>query len=171
MLIQIVGGERKYALQAFYPVIAIYFFTPQLQFMIDAEGFPSAPTAIDEANIQIVDRRVSRHWLFSPGVEKSSWSMGRVPMMAFREWSEDGAFFEKLVNGEAEAQKVWARTKTLMNLEFAAPNMRRVARDVGNGLLLCDSCSEVLTAPLIDELVSCPKCFVVQRCVPADGKG
>lgn len=162
MRIKITSSERKsWANKPSYVVFALYMFDKP-QVLIDAEGFPTGPSSIDELEYQVVDSRLSRHWVFSPRILPTKTSNGRVPILAFKDWAEDAGFFENLVEGRGTARAQWEDARLRLSLEFADEDAVAAVL-VADGYWMCRACSTLLEFEGADELAQCTSCHLIQR--------
>jgi len=64
---------------------------------------------------EVVDSRLSKYWEI--GQFDFSEKYGKVAIISFPEWARDATFYERLVDGDPEALKVFEKYKTLIDAE------------------------------------------------------
>jgi len=162
MYVKIVGGEyRKRAEGRIYPVVALYFGAT-IEALVDVEWFPSAPLGIPERDYQLIDDRLSRHWHYSICVPATPEANGRPTIIAFKEWADDPAFYERLVNGDPRARSVWDHRRSQIVIEYANPQISRRSIRLSDQWVECVSCGHVNEDNGLDEMVRCESCLIVQ---------
>jgi len=70
---------------------------------------------------EIVDRRISKHWVFGYQPTKDDILTGSaVPgaEFAFPEWIDEPMFLERLTDNESREAEIFARYKSMMDTEF-----------------------------------------------------
>ena len=69
----------------------------------------------------MIDNRVSKYWAF--GIRNGA--EGKIyPSLSFKEWVDDPSFFERLIDGDTNAKKVFEKYKNLMDPEVATDILR-----------------------------------------------
>ena len=142
-----------------YTVFAIYL-NKKTELMIDIESFPSAPFAISSELVDVVDRRLSRYWVFGSPYDKKDTSKC---IISFPEWANDKYFFQGIIEGKA-ASNIWINYKKLIELEYAFENKIK-AIDLKENWIQCAICLDAWQVAddfLKNELVKCPSCDEVQ---------
>jgi len=66
---------------------------------------------------EVIDRRMSRYWEIGVRRSASKEDVGD-PIVAFKEWVEDFAFYERLTDGDAQAVATFENFKATMDDEF-----------------------------------------------------
>ena len=109
----------------------------------------------------VVDGRISRHWLFA--MPEQGVRDGDV-LFAFPEWTRDPVgYYDQLSNGDAKALGVFDRFRALMDLEFAGDVDRLLAEALGDGWIMCPQCKEAWQTTATGELLRCPECGTILR--------
>jgi hypothetical protein len=156
-------NESEYLVRGVeYTVFALYLEQP-IEFMIQVDSLPAAPYSISSDDVDIVDNRLSRFWVFGNAVQATKVSNARPAILAFPEWVNDVGFFQKIVEGEGGAGDIWREYKEKMELEFASSDLVKTAILLDNGWLQCVNCSNAWTPDLNGEVVSCPSCSTKQK--------
>lgn len=102
------------------------------------------------------DGRVSRHWVFA--LHEKGVRDGDI-VFAFPEWARNPLdYYDRLSDGESEAQAVFDRYRALMDLEFATGSSRPRAEALGDGWMMCPECRETWQVIAAGELLRCPGC-------------
>jgi hypothetical protein len=145
-----------------YIVFSLYFAN-RIEIMVQAESLPSAPYRVDIDDVDVIDNRLSRYWLYGESILRTAETAGRPPMLSFPEWINDIYFFENIVNSVGEAGSVWRKYREKMELEFAPPSLKRTAIVLKDNWVQCEVCAEAWQANADDEVAVCPSCLTRQR--------
>ena len=105
---------------------------------------------------EVIDARVSRHWLF--GFTDQGLRSGSA-IFAFSEWARNPAdYYDRLSDGEATAVQLFREYEELMTLEFRDSDVDAAAEELDDGWLLCPRCRHAWRARIRGEMVRCPGC-------------
>jgi Zn-finger nucleic acid-binding protein len=99
----------------------------------------------------VKDDRPSSCWVKGKRASEES-------ITSFKEWVEEEAFFEGLVNGEDREGQIFRKYKDLMDLEYAIPSVRDQVQILDDDWLMCPQCDEVWQNNSSLEMILCPKC-------------
>jgi len=117
-----------------------------------ATGYPLSYVA---GFFEVVDRRLSHCWVSQhPSDPEPSLDV----VMAFPEWTDDPGFYERLVDGDADAVRIFRRRKEFMDVEYPSPLIDDPAEVVDECWLLCPRCSDAWESTTLVGLVRCPSC-------------
>ena len=145
-----------------YTVFAVYLKHP-IEFMIQVDSLPSAPFLISSDDVDILDNRLSKFWVFGNVTQATINSNERPAILAFPEWVNDIGFYQNIIESTGGSGDIWREYKEKMELEFAPSDLVKTAIDLDNGWLQCVDCSDAWLPELIGEAVSCPSCSAIQR--------
>lgn len=145
-----------------YTVFAVYFKQP-IEFMIQVDSLPSAPFSIISDDVDIVDNRISKFWVFGNVSHATNISNERPAVLAFPEWVNDIGFYQNIVESEGDSGSIWRKYKKKMEFEFAPADLVKTAIRLDSGWLQCVDCSDAWLSELEGEVVSCPSCSAIQR--------
>lgn len=105
---------------------------------------------------EVSDPRLSQYWVFGFHGKGARAGDG---VFAFTEWAANPLdYYDKLSDGEAEAQAIFWRYRKLMELEFETQADRTVAKDLGDGWMMCPTCREAWQTSATGILMKCPNC-------------
>lgn len=157
------GKESQYLVRGIqYTVFAVYLDRP-IEFMIHVDSLPSAPFAISSDDVEIVDNRLSKFWVFGSVAPATIDSNERPAILAFPEWVNDVGFYENIIESKGGSGDIWREYREKLEFEFAPLNLVKTAIDLSNGWLQCVDCSDAWVPPLEGEVVRCPSCSTMQR--------
>lgn len=145
-----------------YTVFAMYLESP-IKFMIQADSLPAAPYCISLDDVEIVDNRLSKFWLFGDVVPSTNDSMKRPAILAFPDWINDIYFYQNIVESQGNSGEIWQGYRTKMELEFAPSDLVKTAALLDDGWLQCADCFDAWLPEFEGEVVTCPSCSTVQR--------
>lgn len=100
-----------------YTVFAILLSSPSHQFLVYEEQAFSFPIFVSSEVIDLVDARLSGHLHYSPLLPGTEQYSSRAALLAFQEMAQDRLFYQKLVEGNEDVNRVWQRMKRLMDME------------------------------------------------------
>lgn len=80
-------------------------------FLDEADEYPK-PISLDF--FEVSDARLSKYWRLSYSPEEGRESSSAL---AFDEWSQDFSFYERLIDGDGDALKIFNKYRLLMDLE------------------------------------------------------
>lgn len=145
-----------------YTVYTVYLTEP-IEFMIMVHGLPSAPHAVCINDVEVIDNRLSRYWVFGQLVENNV-GVNKPKVLSFPEWANDAFFYQNLLDGVLTTSTVWQDYRAAMELEFASTSLSIDAEPLANGWLQCGKCLDAwLALDTTNEVVICPACLVKQR--------
>ena len=110
----------------------------------DRDRFPSPYPA---AAFEIVDGRISGRWR----VAHSKSGL----LLAFAAWASDDTFYERLIDDDPEAQSQFDAERSVMDLEFARPEITARAIALGDQWLQCPLCDEAWGELPAGEMTRC----------------
>lgn len=145
-----------------YTVFAVYFKRP-IGFMIQVDSLPSEPLLVSSEDVDVVDNRLSKFWVFGSLAPATIDSNERPAILAFPEWVNDVGFYENIVESKGGSGVIWREYREKMELEFAPSDLAKSAIDLGDGWLQCVDCSDAWVPPYEGEVVYCPSCSTMQR--------
>jgi len=93
-----------------YTVYAILLGSPN-QFLVCEERSLSFPFFVSLDAIDFVDTRLPGCLHYSPPLPSTEEYSSRSPLLAFPEMVSDRLFYQKLVDGDEDAKRVWQRVK------------------------------------------------------------
>ena len=114
----------------------------------------SFPVARPDFMFEIIDNRLSRHWVFGiiEGFEN-------FPVWIFPEWVNESYFQDNLTDGEEREVRIFKSYRELMDLEFPDSSISEAAQIGDNIWLICPICIDPWQySGDRDALVKCPKC-------------
>lgn len=137
---------------AIYVVYALEVKSGRLRYYISDDVYHATryPGPYDAYFLEAVDRRVSRFW------EVAFRDSNLI--VSFSQWAQDQHFYEKLVEGDEDARRIFEAQKGLMDTEFLRPDTRDVAIQLDAGTWLCPKCDHVWQAVQASPMVKCPDC-------------
>lgn len=98
-----------------YVVYGIVFWDNSPWYYVCLEDCDEYPTPFAAEFFSVLDRRLSSHWRLA--VEELS--EGEVySALVFDEWAEDRSYYEKLVDGNSEAEELFACYRRRMDHEW-----------------------------------------------------
>ena len=110
IVIKLNGSKNPEAIllddQREYTVYAV-LLGEQIKFLIEDDNVFSFPFFIPTSDLVIVDGTVSKYWKYSEYLISDQHFSSRKPMLACEEMLDDRAFYQKLVDGDEDAKKVW----------------------------------------------------------------
>jgi hypothetical protein len=142
-----------------YVVYGIMLDTSFLRFplyLLSGEDHYYWPYHYPAPLFNVVDARISRHWVYSFEEDRvgNSFDMNFL----FREWVNDPLFFTNLFEGEPEVARIFDHYRELMDLEFPDPSVSNTAMDLGEGWVMCPFCDDSWEADNLNAMVRCPTC-------------
>lgn len=135
----------------------------QLEFVVQEDKFPSAPSFVPASEYEIIDGRMSKFWIIAEPSNPNGYGLAQSYLLTFRQWAESGAFYERLVNGEIEEVSIWQKYQNLISIEFAPPSLLLSASCIEGGWLQCANCMDAWQDSGFGELAICPKCHTQQK--------
>jgi hypothetical protein len=87
------------------------------EFLVDEPNALSFPFFVGSDAVEIVDPRLSNHWLFAPALPAESGLSSRSPLISFRAMVDDRRFYQALVDGERAAVAEWEDARRQINAE------------------------------------------------------
>src|SRR5690606_20881139 len=115
-------------------------------------GSASYPIANSSTLFEVVDGRVSRHWILTPNDSAS----GSV-LLAPPPWASHPLFYEQLVDDVPSAVEEFQRWKDRLDSEFPNPSHDE-AVDLGQNWVQCVRCNTAWETTPLDGTVVCPNC-------------
>ncbi len=96
-----------------YVVFAVTSYIGGFWFYVADEDFTYYPVWRPAPLFELIDGRLSRTWRAGlQGSSRKEW------VLAFDEWAADPLYYERLVNGDAEAIQIFERNRRVMEAEF-----------------------------------------------------
>jgi len=114
-----IGSDRQFSLIVGkqYVVYGFTIFLGHVWFYICDEDYTYYPIWNPSVLFKIVDPRLSTYWEFGfyklPG--------GQTPIIAFKEWTENPFFYDKLTDGDASMVGIFKHYRVLLDSEFKTP--------------------------------------------------
>lgn len=93
-----------------YPVYAVLLESP-IQYLVSEERSFSFPFFVSSQAVDLVDTKLPGFMHFSPALLSTEVCSSRAPMVGFFEMVTDRLFYQRLVEGEAGAMRVWDEIK------------------------------------------------------------
>jgi hypothetical protein len=140
-----------------YSVGALYGF---VWYCICDESYIFYPMWNPEMLFEIIDKRLSRYWVFSLDDGKDK----KIPFLRFPEWANNPYFYEELIDGDSSDANaiIFSKYKELMDLEFPNPLISDTAEIGDRDWLICPKCIDAWKSESnLDALVRCPICTTV----------
>lgn len=108
---------------------------------------------------EIIDNRLSSFFVIGNSITGNG---DVVPFISFREWVMDNNYFEKLVDGDVQANLIFTKYKELLYLEYRHPDVKQIVLHIQDKWVQCPVCTEAweLEYPRF-EMCQCPKCGTV----------
>ena len=155
--------ESRYLINGIeYTVFAMYIGKP-IEVMIQVDSLPAAPYCIRLDDVEIVDNRLSKFWVFGEEMPNKNNSMNRPAILAFPEWVKDVFFYENIVESKDNSGDIWREYRSKMEREFAPSYLVKSVTILDDGWLQCVNCSNVWQSTFDGEVVSCPSCLTEQK--------
>lgn len=121
--------------------------------VIDESGIVY-PKDYDADLFEVTDARVSRHWEL--GVSSNN-KGEKAPCLAFDVWAHDVLFHGRMFEGDREALNLFFTHKTMMEEEFATPEIKNAAVALNRTFWVSDpQYDEAWEANPMNELTRCP---------------
>lgn len=158
------GGDPLRKLKVDYCIVFTIRFGNLIEYGLDLEPEGSLPIFYQSELFEVVDDRLSKYWVYSSlNFNHPTKTGNRNVMLTFPEWAHNANFFDLLVNSDEGSWKTWRNYKSLMEVEFATPDIVHKAENVGEGWVLCAECSNGWkTDDNNNEIIKCPSCGLVQ---------
>jgi hypothetical protein len=146
-----------------YDVFAIYL-EDTVTYEILVDRLDDHTTEFPSFLFKVVDNRLSSFFVLGESGKRFS-SNGKaenVPFISFPEWANDKTFYDRLIDGDREAQHIFNKYKNLLYLEYRHVNIDTKAIILQDNWVQCPICTEAweLDIPNI-EMCQCPKCNTV----------
>ena len=148
-----------------YQVYGIHFDEGDISYEVLANIFDTYTIEVSANYFKVLDNRLSQFFVLGSAYTKNHMndpSARQVPFITFKEWADDKHFFEKLVNGDKEVQKIFSQYKELLELEYRNPSIAQIANYMSENWVQCPVCAEAwkLSYPTL-EMCKCIKCETV----------
>jgi len=157
------GGDPLKELTGDYYIVFSVKLGNIIEYGLDLEPEGSLPLFYHSDLFEIIDDRISRYWVFSPKLLDTASHNARSAMLTISAWAHNRMFFDQLVNSDETTWNTWRKYKSMMEMEFATPNIKRKAENVGEGWVLCAECANAWKADSDNhEIVKCPSCGTLQ---------
>lgn len=157
MYIKLKQDSHKFISSEQHYVVYAIAFKKELQFVIQLDEFPSAPSFFSSNLFHVTDSRTSSFWSFP----KDRGSIGKS-IISFSDWANDPSFYRNLVDSTGDAGNKWREMKLKMDYEFGAPDLENTANQLKDGWISCMLCDEVWNPATKGEVVKCPNCQTCQ---------
>ena len=105
---------------------------------------------------EIVDNRLSKEFCIGT-IETGENKI--IPFISFKEWVNDSGFYARLVDREDKEVEVFNGYIHKLELEYANPDSKKTAVEIGDSWLQCPECTEVWELECRGfEMCVCPNC-------------
>jgi hypothetical protein len=146
-----------------YDVFGLYL-EDTVTYEILVDELDSHTTAFPSFLFKVVDNRLSSFFVLGESGMKFSKNgeVKNLPFISFPEWVNDINFFDRLFEGDKEAQKVFNKYRTLLYLEYRHLDIDTKAIIIQDSWVQCPVCTDAweLGNPNF-EMCQCPKCNTV----------
>lgn len=134
-----------------YVVLAVYIGDKN-DFMVLIDDF-SFPMAVSSEDVNILDYRLSKHWILG-NVESEKW----MAILAIPEWANDKYFYQNLVEGSGKAGEIFRRYELKLKNEYADNAIKSSAKLLKDDWYQCPICEETWQSHDSGEVVVCQSC-------------
>ncbi len=100
-----------------YIVYAITLRTGNFWYYLCGNRGVAVPYWFPEPLFEIIDDRLSTHWIFRYWHRRPDGREADYPIFAFPEWARDLFFYDRLTDGDEEALETFGRYRILMDEE------------------------------------------------------
>jgi hypothetical protein len=145
-----------------YEVFGLYLEGNAYEILIDEVD--SHTTEFPSFLFKVIDNRLSSFFVLGESRKRFS-DKGEVkslPFISFPEWANDITYFDRLIDGDKEAQEIFNKYKKLLYLEYRDVSIDRMAEIIQENWVQCPVCTEAweLENPNF-EMCQCPQCHTV----------
>ena len=153
MIIQLKQGVKSDLLRADkqYVVLAVYIGEKN-DFMVLGDDF-SFPIAVPSEDVNIIDNRLSKHWILG-NVESEKW----MAILAIPEWANDKYFYQNLVEGNGKAGEIFRLYERRLKNEYADVGIQLSAKLLKDDWYQCPICEETWQSRDSGEVLVCHGC-------------
>lgn len=92
-------------------------FKASPQFLIYEPNELSFPFFVASEAVDLIDARLSNHWLYSPELPSTDTYSHRAALISFEAMIRDRRFYQALVDGERVAASTWEKARSLIDAE------------------------------------------------------
>lgn len=107
-------GEVDLDLGREYTVYGVVFWDNSPWFYLCSEDYDEYPKPFASEFFDVVDERLSPNWKLS---SYSQDEYEATTSLVFDEWATDPSFYERLIDGDPEAEALFAKYRQLMDQE------------------------------------------------------
>jgi hypothetical protein len=146
-----------------YDVFGLYL-GDTITYEILVDELDSHTTEFPSFLFKVVDNRLSSFFVLGESGKRFSKNGGlkNFPFISFPEWANDINFFDRLFDGDKDAQEIFNKYKKLFYLEYRHVDIDTKAIFIQDDWVQCSVCTEAWELEIPNfEMCQCPQCSTV----------